>query len=117
MSPEGWAKANIFYEKCAIPEPGSLQEALCIAVWRAREEYKILETYMLSVADGHKAQVFDLYEEARKPFLRKAKSGEAEFRKNMADPAFLNKIMENAVEKGPYMVEKTESALEKLRKR
>jgi hypothetical protein len=56
------------------PAPGSLQEALCILVFRAREEYELLGLVLSLVKEDdiqHKNSLLEDYKSVRFPFLKK----------------------------------------------
>lgn len=40
-TPLGWARANVVYDMGGLPKPGSLAEAMCVVVWRTRQQQKV----------------------------------------------------------------------------
>ena len=98
----GWARANIFYDKLvAPPEPGSLREALCLLVFRYRQEQQFYSIYSALHAEGSKGRVdtSQQYREAMFPYAVRAK-------KNNRDTAM--RILENAFKQGPLYLLKNE---------
>lgn len=100
----GWARANILYDKGPLPEPGSLQEALHILVFRSREEFDALAVKGLLTPEGSKAreEIFMDYLDSRFPYLVKLqKKGQ----RNVKD------ILEQAFAQGPIPLETEQPTL------
>ena len=70
----GWARANLFYDLLAAPpEPGSLQEALCILVFRYRQEQRFYEVLSrLQPAGKEREESFDKYKASLFPYVFKS---------------------------------------------
>ena len=99
----GWARANIFYDKLSNPpEPGSLQEALCVLIFKAREEYQTMEfaAQLMSTGSKEVSSIFEDYQGIRFPYLELAKEKEQRSAKD---------LMENVFTKGVYQVDKAEA--------
>lgn len=98
----GWARANILYDKLGrVPEPGSLQEAVMMLVFRAREEYSTLHVMAsLTGSMEQRTELFDEYKRARFPFVEAEKVRKEEVIQN---------ILKNAFEGGPMVIERGES--------
>jgi len=88
----GWARANIFYDKLAAPpEPGSLQEALCLLVFRYRQEQEFYAAYSALHGEGSKGRVdtANSYRESMFPYAVRARTDRARTAKQIMDEAFL----------------------------
>ena len=88
----GWARANILYDKLGkSPEPGSLQEALCILIYNAREDLKMFETIIGAMSSSDKGfeDVVKEYEKARFPFIERSKAKESKRVEDVLEKAFL----------------------------
>jgi len=95
-----------------MPEPNSLQEALCILVFRAREECKALEfAAILTPEDdtNRKNDLISQYRESRFPYLLTEK----EEYKQLSD------ILDRAFARGPIIIDsgKVDRSLAKESKR
>tara|TARA_B100000131_G_scaffold305766_1_gene332088 strand:+ start:75 stop:353 length:279 start_codon:yes stop_codon:yes gene_type:complete len=80
-----------------MPEPGSLQEALCISVFSVREEYALLEVLLNNSEGKSKSDVFNDYKSVRFPFIEGGKVQES---KDMQE------VMQRAFEKGVYEIDR-----------
>lgn len=87
-------------DKCPIPEPGSLQEALCRVVYNFREQAEVIKTMLLATPgqDANKKQeLFDMYVNAKYPYLAHQKPVEFD----------IKKAIESAVDKGPMVIDRS----------
>jgi len=92
----GWARANIFYDKIAAPpEPGSLREALCLLVFRYRQEQNFYSVYSSLHGDGSKGRIetANSFKEAMFPYAVRARNKQR---------SSSQEIMERAYLEGPY---------------
>lgn len=87
-------------EKCPLPEPGSIQEALCINVRRSRDNAEVYKTLFLGISGDRpddKKKAYETYLHFMFPFM-------AEEEKNVVavDPA---KVLKELFERGPMVIE------------
>ena len=93
----GWARANIFYDKLAVPpRPGTLQEALCMLVFRYRQRQRMYEAVLstIDLSGGSNQvkfyeEVMEEYKKAMFPYISRALEDEKARIKRVMDRAFL----------------------------
>ena len=89
-----------------MPEPGSLQEALCINVFSIREEYSLLEVLLNNTEGKNKEELFKTYKSVRFPFIEGGKQKESKV---------IDDVLQRAFEKGVYEIDRGSKPEQKIR--
>lgn len=92
----GWSRANVFYDKLAVPpRPGTLQEALCMLVFRYRQKQRLYEAVLSTIDLSSPAQakfyeeVMEEYKKSMFPYIAKTVENERARIKRIMDRAFM----------------------------
>jgi len=85
-----------------------LQEALCVLIFKAREEYQTMEyaTQLMAAATKESKAIFEDYQKIRFPYLELAKEREQRSAKD---------LMENVFTKGVYQVDKADAPRKRVK--
>lgn len=69
-TPLGWARANLYYDKCTLPQYGSWAEYICLVVYRARVTQDIQQVRALAQAAVGGEDATKAFEDFRDVVLR-----------------------------------------------
>ena len=89
-----------------MPEPGSLQEALCISIFSIREEYALLEVLLNNTDGKGKEELFSEYKGVRFPFV--------DGQKEKTDVR-IQDVLQRAFDKGAYEIDQGSAPAKKIR--